>query len=847
MAQTSIGFRPRSTLTPGGATETAEAGTSMTLEVGGMDCASCAHHVTQALIGVPGVAAAQVDLAAGKATVRWKSGAIPDAQPLVSAVTGAGYEAHWPTPAATSTGEFRITGMTCQNCAQHVQRALQGVAGVEAATVDLATARATVRMSANGTLPTAQLVEAVRAAGYDALPESAGSPTAPARSLRAPDTGWRTAVWLGVPVTLILAVAEWIFGLGMNRTYHWVAFALTLPVQVIVGGRFYQGAWRQLRVGRSNMDTLVSLGSTAAFGFSVWALFSRFPGHLYFMESAGILTLISIGHWLEARMTAQAGASLKALLRLAPQRARQRGADGVEREVPVAQLQRGDQIVLQPGDRVPVDAEVTEGGSTVEEAMLTGEPLPVEKDPGSQLYAGTVNQSGRLVAKVQATGEATALAHIIAAVERAQSSRADIQRLADRVSSIFVPVVVTIAVLTALWWGLAYDSARAVHASLAGWLWQGHVPETPVAAAFVMLAAVLIVACPCAMGLATPTALMAGVNAAARRGILIRDAQALEKSGRVNTVVFDKTGTLTAGRPEVVEVWPTDPPDPALPNRVAGLTRGSQHPLSRAIASWAGREGDAPPIPPGWRETRGSGVEGRWTDPTGRDGLLRLGSETWMKAKEVDLTPATAFVETWSARGASVLYLAADQRLWAVFALRDALKPGAKEIVERLRGTGHRVRLLTGDQLAAAQTIGAELGIPAGEISAGIRPEQKADVIRDLQRAGGRVAFVGDGLNDGPALAQADLGIAVTRATDVAKEAADILLLQSDLAAIPAALGLAQATLRVIRQNLFWAFFYNAAFVPLAALGFLSPLLSAVAMAASDVIVIGNALRLARK
>jgi Cu+-exporting ATPase len=362
-----------------------------------------------------------------------------------------------------------------------------------------------------------------------------------------------------------------------------------------------------------------------------------------------------------------------------------------------------------------------------------------------------------------------------------------------------------------------------------------------------MFASVLIVACPCAMGLATPVALMAGVNAAARRGILIRDALALEKSGRVNTVIFDKTGTLTTGHPEVLGAWPEPTLSPSLTRLVAALTRGSQHPLSRALATWATPDGTSGPIPHGWRELRGCGVEARGASEDGVAGWHRLGSADWLRSQGVVLEGAASFVSEWTSRGATVLYLAHNQQLLAAFALRDALKPGARDMVARLRARGLQVGLLSGDQPAAALVLGNELGIAPQEIAAGVRPEDKANVIRQRQQLGGRVAFVGDGLNDGPALAQADLGIAVTRATDVAREASDVLLLRGDLAAIPAALDLAQATLRVIHQNLFWAFFYNAAFVPLAAMGFLSPMLSAVAMAASDLIVIGNALRLARR
>ena len=392
-------------------------------------------------------------------------------------------------------------------------------------------------------------------------------------------------------------------------------------MQVFAGARFYRGAWGQLKVGRSNMDTLVALGSTTAFAYSAWALFSGLGGHVYFMEAAAIITLISLGHWLESRVSARASSALRQLLDLAPALARRRDPDGAETEVPVAELRAGDLVVLRPGDRVPTDGEVVEGDSAVDESMLTGESVPVDKTAGSRLYAGTVNLNGRLVMRVTATGEETALAHIIAAVQRAQTSRANIQRLGDRVSSVFVPLVVAVALAAGLCWGLAPDWTRHVHDSLARFLWSAHLPEGPLAAAFIIAAGVLIIACPCAMGLATPAAIMAGSNAAAQRGILIRDGVALEKAGQVTAVLFDKTGTLTAGKPEVVEVWARAETEaeaetegirraeirrPGSPLRLAAaLASHSAHPISQAIARLS---------PDGlaladWQEVRGAGVQ----------------------------------------------------------------------------------------------------------------------------------------------------------------------------------------------------------------------------------------------
>ena len=849
MSETPIHFRPRQAAVPAVPAVPDPVGSALELRIDGMDCASCAQRVTRALTSVPGVASASVDLAGGTAMVRWKPEANSAMPPLVAAVREAGYAARLPEPAGNARVTLRVEGMDCSNCARAVTEALTRVSGVDTATVDLTAGRAEIRWKPGPPGTVDLLIAAVVGAGYRAVEErgaggSQSTETSPA------EQAWRLALMLGGPVTLVLLLGEWVFQLGMNRGFQWVALLLALPVQIWVGGRFYRGAWRQARVGQSNMDTLVALGSSAAFGFSVWGLLSGYHGHLYFMEAAAILTLISAGHWLEAQMSTRAGAALKSLLSLAPSMARRLDAVGDrETEVPVASLVPGDRIVVKPGDRIPVDAEVVSGDSAVDEAMLTGEAVPVEKSAGARLFAGTENQNGRLVALVQATGESTALAHIIAAVQRAQSSRAQIQRLADRVSSIFVPVVVVIAVGTALWWGLAYDSAAGVHGRLTALLWMTHVPSSAVGAAFAMFAAVLIVACPCAMGLATPTALMAGVNAAARRGILIRDALALEKSGRVTTLVFDKTGTLTQGHPVVVaesdfrKGSSAESGRPSLAVLAAALAAPSQHPLSRAVARLQ-PEG-VPTIPDSWREIRGSGVES--PDPSEPGAVLRLGSAGWLQGLGVDLGMADGFVAEHAASGATLLFLVRDQELLGAFAVRDALKPHAREVLDQIRRSGRTVHLLTGDRRDTAAAVARELGLPAEAVSAEVRPEQKAEVIRRLQESGQRVAFVGDGLNDGPALAQADLGIAVTRATDVAREAADILLLKSDLAAIPEALDLAQATLRVIHQNLFWAFFYNAAAIPLAATGLLSPVVCAAAMGFSDVIVIGNALRLHRR
>jgi Cu+-exporting ATPase len=747
-----------------------------------------------------------------------------------------------PSSSAPPT-ELAVGGMTCGNCARHVTEAIQSVREVANAKVQLDAGRATVRWESKPNLPA--VLAAVKQAGFDAH-ELDGEP-ADEQSGLSPMAGWRFNVVAGLAATAPLMIGEWVFGLGMEPWFHWGAFALALLVQVFCGARFYQGAWRQLKAGDANMDTLVALGSSTAFGYSAWALFSGAPGHLYFMESAAIITLISVGHWVEARTSARAEGSLKALLRLAPALAHRQNPDGTETQVPAAELQLNDKVILKPGDQVPVDAEAVGGESTVDESMLTGESLPVEKRPGDKLYAGTLNENGQITARVTATGEATALAQIIAAVERAQNSRAEIQRLGDRVSGVFVPAVVAVALATGLWWGLEPGQAARVHQWLAQFLWPASVPASALAAAFIHAVAVLIIACPCAMGLATPVAIMAAANAAARRGILIRDGVALERAGHVTSLVFDKTGTLTQGRPVVAgrETFkPAGRPTIEEMKLAAALARRSNHPISQAVAGLA--KDDV--VLTEWREIRGSGVQAllRPGGDSAAPSLVRLGSMRWLGESGVDLKPAEAFAADWSARGATLLGVAADDALLGALAVLDTLKPGAEAVVRQLREQGLKVYMVTGDNAITARAIAKHAGIPQENVFAEARPEQKAQFIQDLQKRGEHAAFVGDGINDAPALEAADLGIAVSRASDVAREAADIILLKSEIEAVPEALELARAALRTIKQNLFWAFFYNAAGIPLAALGFMSPILCALAMGMSDLVVVVNALRLLR-
>ena len=732
--------------------------------------------------------------------------------------------------------------MTCGNCARKVTTGAQSVAGVRSVEINLEAQLATIQW-ATDVADLQGVSEAIESAGYKVqVVEAAAEGDEVHRG-----AGWRSGLVVGGCCTGPLVLGEWVFGLGGEDWFRWLSFVLAALVQVIAGGRFYRGAWLQLRVGSSNMDTLVALGSTTAFAYSAWVLFAGLPGHLYFMEAAAIITLVSLGHWMEARVSARAAGSLKALMSLTPSLARRRRADGVEQEVPVAELTKDDRVVLRPGDVIPTDGVVEEGVSSVEESMLTGESLPVDKVAGKELYAGTANLNGRLLMRVSATGEATALARIIVAVRRAQTSAASIQRLGDRVSSIFVPVVLLVALAAALWWGLAYDHALRTHQQVADVLWSMPTPGTPRAAAFIIAASVLIIACPCAMGLATPAAIMAAANVAARRGILIRDGVALEKAGAITSVVFDKTGTLTTGRPVVAAMEVMDSMSPGglsgdeLKTLAAAVARHSLHPYSQAVAGLENADVELPE----WRELRGAGLLATvlWK---GAERTVRLGSLRWLRKACSGSNVYGDFVEKWSAQGASLIGLGIDDRLVAMFAIRDELKSGVLDVVRQLEAAGASVHMVTGDNAPTALSLGRQAGISDTRIYAEVRPEEKAAFVKRLQDRGEKVAFVGDGINDAPALEQAHLGVAVSRASDIAREAADMVLLNSEIEAVPQSLLLARATLRTIKQNLFWAFFYNAAAIPLAALGFLNPILCALAMGVSDLVVVGNALRLRR-
>lgn len=738
--------------------------------------------------------------------------------------------------------------MTCQHCARHATDALSAVPGVERVRLQLEPGSAEVFWATDQASDISKLEKALEDVGFQCAQIAPAKFHEGTKSGKSRFSGWGLNLFLGGPVLILMMLGEWGMELGTSSNYRTFSFLFASFILFVAGGRFYRGAWQQLKKGRSNMDTLVSIGASSAYLFSVWGWISGKMVHLYFMETVGILTLISLGHWMEAKVSAKASSTLKSLMQLAPQRARRQQANGAFEEIDVSELHKGDLMEIRPGDQIPADGNIVEGKSSVDESMLTGESMPLDKSAGNKVYGATQNGQGRLLVRVVGLGENTALARIIQVVEHAQNSRANIQRIGDKVSSVFVPVVVMLALITLLGWFFWPSGMQHISELIQPLLWSAHPTESVLAAAVLHSVSVLIVACPCAMGLATPAAIMAGTNAAAARGILIRDGEALEKSGTITCLAFDKTGTLTQGKPEVAafESFNDSIDTDHLKKMMASLSATSNHPLSRAIASMEWAEGGADIDWNDWSEHSGSGIQASRPndDESAQDDLVRLGSLNWLKDHGVAFGASDVFQKQWMEQGATVVGFSVNQNLMALLALKDVIKPGACKVLERLRSKGWAIQMVTGDHQRTASAIASELGIEDSHIHAEVKPEQKATIIRDLQDRGERVAFIGDGINDAPALEQADLGIAVSRASDIAREASDMVLLKADIDAVPGALNLAKSTLRTIKQNLFWAFFYNAAAIPLAMFGFMTPLLCAAAMGFSDVLVIGNSLRL---
>jgi Cu+-exporting ATPase len=819
------------------------------LDIGGMTCASCAMRVEKALAKVPGVARVSVNLATEKATVEAAADAASTAaltSELVAAVKKAGYEATpivAPEPAPPSTdsadtANFAIGGMTCSACSNRVEKVLARVPGVASASVNLATEEASVRLHAPLDAETRErLVAAVQKAGYEATPIVKDAPAAttddqahaaaPSRAEIAEATARRElrAVLIAAVLSAPLVVPMFGHWLGL----HWMLpaaaqFVLASIVQFGFGARFYRAAWKAVRAFAGNMDLLVALGTSAAWGVSVYAMLAH-PGesaHLYFEASAVVITLVRFGKWLEARAKRQTTDAIRALNALRPDRARIR-EHGVERDVPLAQVRVGAIVVVRPGERLPTDGVVLEGRSHIDESLITGESLPVPKSPDDTVTAGSINGEGLLAVRTTAIGAETILARIIRLVENAQAEKAPIQRLVDRVSAVFVPAILVIATLT-----------------LGGWLLAGASAET----AILNAVAVLVIACPCALGLATPAAIMAGTGVAARHGVLIKDAEALETAHDVGVVAFDKTGTLTLGQPSLAAFEAAQ--DIARADALAlaaAVQQHSDHPLAKAVvnAFAAQAPGAALPAASEARAVPGRGVE---ADVDGR--RLAIGSARWLAELKLAVAPELADrAQALEAQGNTVSWLM-DTHANAVLALLafgDTVKPTARDAIARLKAMGIRSVLVTGDNAGSAQAVAAQLGID--EVHAQVLPDDKARTVRDLKiRTGAIVAMAGDGINDAPALAAADIGIAMATGTDVAMHAAGITLMRGDPALVAAAIDISRRTWRKIQQNLFWAFIYNLIGIPLAAFGLLNPMIAGAAMAFSSVSVVTNALLL---
>ncbi len=737
---------------------------------------------------------------------------------------------------------FQVTGMTCASCVARVEKALLAVPGVQSAQVNLATEKASVQVAAAADLPSLRraALAALSRAGYEssAVPEAGlaepaktqdGTPATSAPTMRLPD-GWP---WmLGALLTLPLVAPMLLQGLGVNAALNgWLQWALATPVQLGLGARFYVSGWKAVRARAGNMDLLVALGTTAAYGLSVFLLFQHAEHgtpHLYFEASSAVITLVLLGKWLEGRAKRQTTAAIRALQALVPSMARVRRPSGLEEEVPVAALQVGDLVVVRPGDRVAVDGEVLEGRSHVDESLLTGESLPVAKQVGDGVTGGAINAEGLLLVRTRAVGTETTLARIIRMVESAQVGKAPIQRLVDRVSAVFVPVVLGIALLTFLGW----------------WAFNGQFEP-----ALIHAVSVLVIACPCALGLATPTAIMAGTGVAARHGILIKDAQALELAHQITLVAFDKTGTLTEGKPALMAVQPVPGvPRVELLRWAAALQQASSHPLAQAVIASAQAEQLLVPAVQQAQVLAGRGVQGLVQGQHLVLGSSRLMAELGCAAAaQSDLALAAQDGEK---QGHSVSWLARragaheGAQLLGLLAFGDRIKPQAAQAVARLHQLGIKTMMLTGDNAGSAKAVGDKLGVQ--DVRAQVLPGGKQAIVQAQRAAGEVVAFVGDGLNDGPALAAASCGFAMAGGADVTTEAAGVTLMRGDPRLVADAIEISRRTTAKIKQGLFWAFAYNVLGIPLAAFGLLSPVVAGAAMALSSVSVVGNALWLSR-
>jgi P-type Cu+ transporter len=803
--------------------------------IGGMTCAACTARVERGLNKLDGVTDASVNLGTERATVRFDASKT-DAKAILEKVREVGYEP------VTQTVELGVTGMTCAACVNRVERGLKAVDGVLEASVNLGTERATVTFNP-AQISTAHVKRAVRDTGYGVLETKAGETREDTeRTARERETALlRRAVLfsslLGVPL-LVIAMLPMIWMPAMEfqmrlqpnmAVWNWIMFALAAPIQFGPGARFYRSGWKALRSGSPDMNSLVMIGTSAAFLYSLAVtvapdLFPSSARHVYYEASGVVITLVLLGKYFEAIAKGRTSQAMKKLLGLQARTARV-VKDGAELEVALIDVLPGDEIVVRPGEKIPVDGEVTSGSSFVDESMISGEPIPVSKTAGSRVIGGTVNGNGAFEFRATAVGSDTVLAQIIRLVETAQGSKPAIQGLADRVVAVFTPIVLVIAALTAVIW-LIFGG------------------ESAVTYALVNTVAVLIIACPCAMGLATPTSIMVGTGKAAELGVLFRKGDALQTLSEVRVIAMDKTGTLTKGKPELTDLIVTTRTETEVLSLVASVERHSEHPVARAIVDAATARGMALASVTEFEAIPGFGAQARVNGE-----LVQVGADRFMRQLGLEVSGFSRDAARLGDEGKTPLYAAVNGELLAMLAVADPIKDGSLEAVRSLKARGLEVAMITGDNERTARAIARQLEMDT--VLAEVLPSGKADAVKDLQTGGRKVAFVGDGINDAPALAQADVGLAIGTGTDVAIETADVILMSGDLRGVENALALSRATLSNIRSNLFWAFAYNVVLIPVAAgavypfTGWtLNPVLAGAAMGLSSVFVLTNALRL---